>query len=71
RQYFSEIQNKFLDTFFLNSLDSFIAIKYLDGNVNQIGVKLKLKKDNLVNAKELIISVSKKNAYIYYVSECI
>ncbi|WP_235443873.1 hypothetical protein [Francisella tularensis] len=68
-QYFSEIQNKFLDTIFDNSLDSVIAIKYLDGNVNQIGVKLKLKKDTLVNAKELISSVSKQNAYISYVSE--
>ncbi|MDE5039733.1 hypothetical protein NAI75_10640, partial [Francisella tularensis subsp. holarctica] len=32
RQYFSEIQNKFLDTIFDNSLYSFISINYLYGN---------------------------------------
>ncbi|MDE5037913.1 hypothetical protein NAI57_11710, partial [Francisella tularensis subsp. holarctica] len=46
-----------------------ISNKYFAANFNQIGVKLKLQKETLVNAKELISSVSQQNAYISYVSE--
>ncbi|MBK2095482.1 hypothetical protein IB680_07305 [Francisella philomiragia] len=66
KQYFSELQNKFLDAVFEGIWD-IPSVKYLDGNVKQIGVKLNLKSDALVNAKELVSSVSKQNAYISYV----